>query len=278
MGDDKQDKRMTITRLNEMVNERFNKIEVSLNELSNNFKRIDDGFSKADTTVNNINNDLSEMRKSIIDTLVMENRKLQDKIKKLEKRLNDVEWDVDENFNKIEEIEEKVESTNQYGRRNNIEISGIPNVIDDDNLEGKIIEVFDKININISKTDIEACHRLPPPKNNSNGNKKVIIRFANRKICKKAFNNKKELKNIEMSSLNFADGSKLFINENLNPYFSRVGWQCRKLKNGKRINSYFFKNESFVINFGSSGCDINKKITRKSQLFDLFPDFFEAVF
>ena len=264
MGDDK---RMTITRLNEMVNERFNKIDLSLSDLCNNFKRIDDGFSNAETTVNDMHNDLSEMRKSIIDTLVAENKKLQDKVKKLEKRIDDIEWD-------LEDIDENIECTNQYGRRSNLEISGVPNTVEDHDLESKVVEIFQKIDVTISENDIEACHRLPP---SNNGNKKVIVRFVNRKHCEKALKKKKDLGNINMPSLNFNEETKLFINENLNRYFSRIGWQCRKLKNGKRINSYVYKNESFVINYGRSGRDINRKITRESQLFDIFPDFFEAV-
>ena len=37
----------------------------------------------------------------------------------------------------------------------------IPNTINDDKLEDTIIEACKDVNIDVSETDIEACHRLP---------------------------------------------------------------------------------------------------------------------
>ena len=48
----------------------------------------------------------------------------------------------------------------QYTRRNNIEIQGIPPQIPDKKLEEKVIEVFDAMNIAITKNDVEDCHRF----------------------------------------------------------------------------------------------------------------------
>ena len=222
-----------------------------------------------------MHNDLSEMQKSIIDTLVDENEKLQEKVKKLEKRLRDVEDDVDENIDTINNLKVKVESCNQYGRRNNIEISGVPNAVADDDLEGKVVQILNEINVPVSVNDIEACHRLPIPRSNPDATKKVIVRFVNRKHCIEALKVKKDLDNIDMASLDFSEETKLYINENLNRYFSKIGWQCRKLRNGRRIDSYVFKNEAFVIKYGVSGHE--RKITKECELFDMFPDFFEAV-
>ena len=38
----------------------------------------------------------------------------------------------------------KENSLEQYGRRNNLEITGIPDDVDDQNLEEKVIEILDK--------------------------------------------------------------------------------------------------------------------------------------
>ena len=66
------------------------------------------------------------------------------------------------------EMETKYEmamkSNNNFVYRNNIEISGIPNNVGDDELEGKFIDVLEIIDVTVSKTDIEACHRLPATK------------------------------------------------------------------------------------------------------------------
>ena len=45
---------------------------------------------------------------------------------------------------KIISLESKSNSVEQYGRRNNMEINGIPNSISDDNLESTVINVLGK--------------------------------------------------------------------------------------------------------------------------------------
>ena len=63
----------------------------------------------------------------------------------------------------------------QYGRRNNVEITGIPDDISNENLKEKVIQVLREIQVNISSSDIEACHRIGKSKNlskNKQTNKK----------------------------------------------------------------------------------------------------------
>ena len=89
---------------------------------------------------------------------------LRNKVELLEKKLTEVEI----SHNKLE----------QYTRRNNIEIQGIPPQISDEKLEEKvIIEVFGAMNITISRNDVEDCHRL------GKSSKSTIVQFVNRKHC-----------------------------------------------------------------------------------------------
>ena len=113
----------------------------------------------------------------------------------------------------------------QYGRRNNIEITGIPesvenekleetvvevlnkinlnvsnNNIENEKLEETVVEVLNKINLNVSNNNIEACQRLGKQKNKP---RKTIIRFVNRKFAKKALLNRKGLKHAVASALLF---------------------------------------------------------------------------
>lgn len=48
----------------------------------------------------------------------------------------------------------------QYTRRSNIEVQGIPSTVNDKLLDDKVIDIFNQLNITISKSDIEDCHRL----------------------------------------------------------------------------------------------------------------------
>jgi len=61
----------------------------------------------------------------------------------------------------IIEIEKDVINLQQYIRRNNLEIHGIPDNVRDHELEKKVVEIAKCIDVNITQKDIEACHHLP---------------------------------------------------------------------------------------------------------------------
>ena len=114
----------------------------------------------------------------------------------------------------------------QYGRRNYIEVSGIPASVKDNCLEDKIISVFTFVSIGVKSYDIEACHRIVKSWNSSK--KKTIVCFSNRKFAKQALYNRKKLKSIDKSALGLTND--VFINENLTPVNNRIAYNCRKLK------------------------------------------------
>ena len=76
----------------------------------------------------------------------------------------------------------------QYNRGNNLKIHGIPHNVLYDKLEEKVIQIFQDIEIKLTKNNNEECHHLGKCSNNK------IVRFLNRTICRKAFENKKDLK------------------------------------------------------------------------------------
>ena len=98
----------------------------------------------------------------------------------------------------------------QYGRWNNIEIIGIPDIVQDNELENKVIEIFDAISVEAKSADFEDCDRVGKSKNNS---KKVIARFANRKVVKNAGYKRKQLKIIDETSIGIQKAT-IFLNEN----------------------------------------------------------------
>ena len=101
--------------------------------------------------------------KTFIDALKKHIAQLRNKVELLEKKLTEVEISC----NNLE----------QYTRRNNTEIQGIPSHIPDEKLEEKIIEVFGAMNTAITKNDVEDCHRL------GKSSKSTIVWFVNRKHC-----------------------------------------------------------------------------------------------
>ena len=116
-------------------------------------------------------------------------------IEKLTKSLNQVtvanekitsKFVIDKNFNvnlenQIVNLEELHAKTEQYNRRNDIEISRISNEIPDEDLENNVIRICKNPNIIINPADIAGCHRLPQWRHSTIDNKRKIVKFVNRK-------------------------------------------------------------------------------------------------
>lgn len=111
-------------------------------------------------------------------------------------------------MNKVSQLEEKlqkmelvVEDQEQYSRRNNIRIHGIPEV-QGENIYGKIVEVCHQhLGVDIEERDIDICHRL---KNSDGTTGTILVRFCRKYIRNLVFSNKKRLK-----------GTKIVIREDL---------------------------------------------------------------
>ena len=55
-------------------------------------------------------------------------------------------------------------NVDQYSCRNNFEISGIPQFVSDNQLEEKVVDILNAIDVNITWNKIEDCHRLEKKK------------------------------------------------------------------------------------------------------------------
>ena len=136
----------------------------------------------------NLQSDLSEK----ITNLTTEVRSTKDEVINLKdviiKRLQDENELLRAKCNKLEnKIVSLVSSTNQveqYGRRNNIVISGIPDDISDNDLESTVIDIMKDVDVDINSSDLEGCHKIGKSGRRT-ASKKTVVRFTNRKYCKK---------------------------------------------------------------------------------------------
>ena len=158
LQDLKKDVNSPLADFKASVDAKFDVISNRLNAIEENFERhVNDIITKE------LNETGMSIKDSIIDALKEENSRLQQNVQSLGNKLSDVE--IAEN------------KLGQYTRRNNIEIQGIPLSVQDNLLEYKNSDIFSQLNITISKSDIEDCHRLSKanPKN-------TIVRFVNQKF------------------------------------------------------------------------------------------------
>ena len=127
------------------------------------------------------------------------------------------------------ELEKSQAKVEQYGRRNNVEITGIPHEVLDNNLESKVIDISKDAGIEIGHIDIEGCHQLLLSRNNTGGTKRVIVKFVNRKHSEDIL----RLEEIISSR------SRVFISNSMCPYYRYLWGKCKYLQ-GRGIFNQFF--------------------------------------
>ena len=138
-------------------------------------------ISSLKVDVRSMKDEFLNMNNVIIKCLQDENALLRSRCSKLE--------------DKVVSLESSVNQVEQYGRRNNIVISGIPDDVADDGLEDAVTSIMVDLDVIVQNGDIEACHRIGKS-DQKTSRKKTIVRFISCKYCKKALVNRKNLINI----------------------------------------------------------------------------------
>ena len=157
-----------------------------------------------------------------------------------------------------------------HGRRNSLEITGITGNVEDQNLEEKVIKTLNRIDINVSSQDIEACHRIGKSKNFS---KTTMVRFVNRQKCKNPLVNRNRLKNTDRTSIGLENLHSIFVNENFTPTNNKISFHCRELKRNGRIDKTYSRDCIVQIVSKDIGNGKKIKIMHINMLHDRFPDF-----
>ena len=237
------------SQLTELINKRFDNLQEDLTQTK---------FALSSYSAR-VNEDVSQMRRVVIDNLMKENRLLQKRVRGNEKRMI--------------KLERQANMTEQNNRKNNIEIEGIPSSVQDNELRAVVADLLNRISAQeISTGDIEAVHRLfskrePHP---------TIVRMKRNlleEIRSKAA--KEKLKGIgrTMGCLN---GSKIYINDNLSPNMRNLAFQARLLKANNVITDTWFSNAAVRIRRKPGDRPI--KIVHEEDLFLAFPDFDKFTF
>ena len=195
-----------------------------------------------------ITGDIAHIRGHVIAKLVDENQSLRSRVRTLEQRMLSLE----KTTNRID----------QNHRKNNIEFDGIPSTVKNEDLTENVVAIINDITgENITEKDIEACHRLF-----SKSNPKPTIVRASRNILDKVRKKKKSLKDIA-ARLNYPDGTKIFVNDNLSPNMRSIHFNARNMKRDGLIEDTWFSNAAVRIKLK------NGEILALSHEFELFEQF-----
>ena len=131
-------------------------------------------------------------------------------------------------------------------------------------LEEKVIQIFEGTDLSLIGNDIVDCHHL------GKSGKNIIVRFVNRRICKKALENKNDLHNkLDNAKLGFQSDMKIFLIKNLTPYNQYLAWMCRELKRA-RIHSCW--SSKGVVKIRRTMNERAISISHESDIKALYPD------
>ena len=214
-----------------------------------------------------IRDSIDELKNNVIRLILEDNKKLKQRVVNIEEINRKLEDD-------LADMEIEIAKQDRYSRRNNIEIGGIPDKFDDDQLEEVAIAILNKLEVNCVSNDLEACHRLPlTKKEKTSGHpKRSIIRFVNRKFGELALTSRKKLKDMDLSSVHEdLRNLKITIGDNLGPYDVSLLGMCKHLYSKKKISSCWSWKGSIFLKINEN--DRPRKVGQKSDLFSLFSDF-----
>ena len=142
--------------------------------------------------------ELNALKKNDLIKIVLNQQQIQIQLDALNQKIDNLEARLIESqsltilkdntsnllVNRIKILEMDLLKSEQYSRRECLDISGMDKDVKDDELEGKVCELLKSLSVEIkSENDIQACHRYGRHKN-------VIVKFSNRKTIGKILANK----------------------------------------------------------------------------------------
>ena len=135
----------------------------------------------------------------------------------------------------IIKLEKEITATNQYGRRENLVIDGIPDAVPQYELENTCLEIVQKLGFkDVGCYEVVGCHRLQ--KRRGDATTPTIIRFTNRKVPEYCKKNRWKLKNINHNNW------FLNIREDLCDANQAILIECEKLKKAGKLFKVFTHN------------------------------------
>lgn len=198
----------------------------------------------------NLKQEFDDFRKEMID----EFRKLRDSVKYCSDTCDEVtrtNKDVQAMMKEIKELTasnqalkeenrrltQKVEELEQYGRSNNLEVKGVPDELD---AQEMILKMSEIVGEPVTKDDIDVCHRVPTAKQDESN---IIVRFVRREK-RNSFLSKAKKMRITTTELGCTVKAPVYVNEHLTRQNKQLlgaavakkklaGWKYAWAKDGK---------------------------------------------
>lgn len=220
----------TLDTQNKEIQSAFKTIHNDLSVFKDEMRSLTHSIQKISDEQTQIKNDICELKSS---TTMQEN-----KVESINKK-------VAELTSTIEELSEQLQTKEQHGRMNNLEISGIP-VLKGENLMNTLNNITAKIGFSLLPHDIDYIHRVRrfAPKSNHNGADSdlqsstsipnIIVRFTQRSRKNEMLAAVHARRGLTTADAGLNGPSKpIFINDHLTPQNKLLYKQARLLAKEK---------------------------------------------
>ena len=241
--------------------ERHNFIE-SINALQNDVQNLKELFSSERDFLRYAMSKTATDTKEEVRKLYEDIDFLDDRRKEMEKSANDTSELLQHIQEELVRLERNITTTNQYSRRENLIIDGIPDYVSQSNLENVCLEIIHGIGfLPVGHYEVVGCHRLKKTENDTTA--PTIIRFINRKVPEFCKRNKWRLKTFNYYNWN------LSFREDLCLANEAILTQCEDLKRRGYLKKVFTHN-----GFVKVAVDQERpmKLSHMKDVSDLFPD------
>ena len=227
-----------LQRLDQLRDENSSLIKEN-KELKENLTCYDEKLSQLNEKISEKINRLEEMESRIGKLEEIENRisKLEDmesRIAKLEQANESIEnlhTTYDGKVRILNELESRANGIEQYTRKNNVIIAGIP-LLKNENT-GEIVKSCAKaVGVIITEKDIDACHRLSPRDANQSPN--IVVRLTRRNL-KQDLIRKWKQKQPKLCDIGRRSDSRTYIEEHLSPRNAELYYKARCIRKEREV-------------------------------------------
>ena len=139
----------------------------------------------------------------------------------------------------VRKLRDDHDSLEQYGRRNNLRISGVPEPkLEPEEVEDTTATIVDlansalKLDPPLQVSDVEVSHRLKKPRNAKDGDPRpIIVRFRSKQERFHVISNRRHMKDY-----NDENSTRIYINEDLTASRAKLFSTVRQLQKKKYFN------------------------------------------
>ena len=155
-------------------------------------------------------------------------------------------------------------SNAQYFGRECLKVVGIPDSVQNNKLEDKVLTIFKKTVSEVSPRDIEACNRLK--KNKWQGNCQVLTTQGQWRDNVP----KKDLKHLKIQEVGLPRNRLIFTNTSLCPNYHMLRSECRRLHDLGKISNFYISSGTIKVKISENRSSIS--ITHTQDFVKYFPE------